>query len=93
MVKLRHILRDYREAGSVNRLLALWGFVDDETFLKHMDKRHKMDTHADLPLVLFPNRVSAWVKLYRTWHEKLHDESRPHRYEHMHEEPSWMEDV
>ena len=27
------ILRDYREAGSVNGLLALWGFVDDTTFL------------------------------------------------------------
>ncbi|MEQ1574919.1 MAG: FtsK/SpoIIIE domain-containing protein [Vicinamibacterales bacterium] len=27
------ILRDYRDAGSVNSLLALWGFVDDTTFL------------------------------------------------------------
>ena len=25
--------RDYRDAGSVNGLLALWGFVDDTTFL------------------------------------------------------------
>lgn len=33
MVRLGRILRDYREAGSVNSLLALWGFVDDETFL------------------------------------------------------------
>jgi len=33
MVRLRRILRDYQEAGSVNSLLALWGFVDDETFL------------------------------------------------------------
>src|SRR5262245_24637599 len=33
MVRLQRILRDYREAGSVNSLLALWGFVDDETFL------------------------------------------------------------
>jgi type IV secretion system protein VirB4 len=27
------ILQDYRESGSVNGLLALWGFVDDTTFL------------------------------------------------------------
>jgi type IV secretion system protein VirB4 len=27
------ILHDYRESGSVNGLLALWGFVDDTTFL------------------------------------------------------------
>ena len=33
MVKLARILHDYREAGSVNGLLAIWGFVDDTTFL------------------------------------------------------------
>ena len=33
MVRIARILRDYREAGSVNGLLALWGFVDDTTFL------------------------------------------------------------
>ena len=33
VVRLGRILRDYREAGSVNSLLALWGFVDDTTFL------------------------------------------------------------
>jgi type IV secretion system protein VirB4 len=33
VVRLSRILRDYQEAGSVNDLLALWGFVDDTTFL------------------------------------------------------------
>lgn len=33
MVSLRRILRDYQAAGSVNGLLAIWGFVDDQTFL------------------------------------------------------------
>ena len=33
MVKLSRALKDYREAGSVNGLLALWGFVDEHTFL------------------------------------------------------------
>jgi type IV secretion system protein VirB4 len=33
MVRLQRIVRDYQEAGSVNSLLALWGFVDHETFL------------------------------------------------------------
>lgn len=33
MLKVRRILRDYENAGSVNSLLALWGFVDNETFL------------------------------------------------------------
>jgi type IV secretion system protein TrbE len=33
VVSVGRILRDYRESGSVNGLLALWGFVDDTTFL------------------------------------------------------------
>jgi type IV secretion system protein VirB4 len=33
MLKIARILRDYHEAGSVNSLLAPWGFVDEETFL------------------------------------------------------------
>ena len=33
MVSLRRIIRDYQEAGSLNGLIALWGFVDDHTFL------------------------------------------------------------
>jgi len=33
MLRMRRILRDYEEAGSLNSLIALWGFVDDHTFL------------------------------------------------------------
>ncbi|MGH9408000.1 MAG: hypothetical protein ACRD1V_00945, partial [Vicinamibacterales bacterium] len=33
MVKISRILKDYREAGSLNALVALWGFVDDAVFL------------------------------------------------------------
>ena len=33
MVKLARILRDYQDAGSLNGVLALWGFVDETTFL------------------------------------------------------------
>jgi type IV secretion system protein VirB4 len=33
VVKLARVFRDYREAGGVNGLLALWGFVDDTSFL------------------------------------------------------------
>jgi len=33
VLKIARILRDYCEAGSVNSLLALWGFVDETTFL------------------------------------------------------------
>ena len=33
MVSLRRIVRDYGDAGSVNALVALWGFVDDSVFM------------------------------------------------------------
>lgn len=33
MLRLSRIIRDYEETGSVNSLLAPWGFVDDETFI------------------------------------------------------------
>jgi type IV secretion system protein TrbE len=33
MVKLSRIVKDYQEAGAVNTLIALWGFLDDTTFL------------------------------------------------------------
>ena len=33
MVRMARILRDYRDAGSLNGLLALWGFVEDDVVL------------------------------------------------------------
>src|SRR5262249_23185218 len=33
VVRLGRILRDYDAAGSLNELIALWGFVDDHVFL------------------------------------------------------------
>ena len=33
MVRLSRLLKDYRETGSLNSLLALWGFVDETTVL------------------------------------------------------------
>ena len=33
MVGVNRILRDYEDAGSVNSLISLWGFVDDTAFL------------------------------------------------------------
>ena len=33
MIRLDRIFRDYREAGALNELIAIWGFVDDSTFV------------------------------------------------------------
>jgi type IV secretion system protein VirB4 len=33
MIAIRRVPQDYRETGSLNSLLALWGFIDEHTFL------------------------------------------------------------
>src|ERR671913_397412 len=33
MLSVRRILKDYDEAGSINSLIGVWGFVDDHTFI------------------------------------------------------------
>src|SRR5689334_5656832 len=33
MVRIRRILKDFGETGALHSLIALWGFVDDHTFL------------------------------------------------------------
>ena len=33
MLSVRRIIRDYQQAGSVNSLISVWGFVDEETFI------------------------------------------------------------
>src|SRR5438552_1602549 len=33
MVRIDRILKDYRDTGALNNLIALWGFIDDTTFL------------------------------------------------------------
>ena len=33
MLSVKRILRDYEDAGSVNSLISVWGFVDDAAFL------------------------------------------------------------
>src|SRR3984893_2550777 len=33
MVRMSRILKDFRDTGALNSLIALWGFVDDTTFL------------------------------------------------------------
>ena len=66
--------------------------MDDETFLKHIDKRHRQDTKHDGQNVLFPQSTwTAWVPLYRTWHERLHAISIPGQYDHEHLRPSWLD--
>ena len=67
--------------------------MDDETFLKHMDKRHRWDTKVDGESVLFPKSTwTAWCPAYRSFHERLHAIAIPGQYDHEHLRPSWVDD-
>ena len=57
MVRIGRILRDYQDAGSVNGLLALWGFVDDTTFLTKAG--HLGVARPALPLAGCPGAAPA----------------------------------
>lgn len=61
--------------------------MDDETFLKHLDKRHGEDTGVEHALHKFPHIQQAWVKQYRAFHEYLH---RTKEFDdHEHEDDQW----
>ena len=56
--------------------------MDDETFLKHLDKRHP-ETGVEKSLVKSVHARSAWVPMYRAWHARQH---RNEEYEHEHDD-------
>lgn len=57
--------------------------MDDEDFLRHLDKRHKMDTGVEAMLVDHPDRAQTWIRPYRAFHNYVH---RHNEYNHIHEE-------
>jgi hypothetical protein len=60
--------------------------MDDETFLKHLDKRHADDTGVERVLHKSPHIQQSWVGAYRAFHEHLHDHGE---YDHEH---AWDDD-
>ncbi len=57
--------------------------MDDETFLKHIDKRHVKDVKTEKALHSLPHIQSAWVGPYRAYHEYLH-RTKPDEHDHEH---------
>lgn len=61
--------------------------MDDETFLRHLDKRHSKDTGVEPALHKSVHAREAWVSTYRAFHEHLH---KTKEYEdHEHEDDEW----
>lgn len=57
--------------------------MDDDTFLKHLDKRHRGDTGVEKSLADYPHRMQAWIGPYRAFHEHCHEQNE---YNHFHSE-------
>jgi hypothetical protein len=57
--------------------------MDDETFLKHLELRHAQDTGVETH---HTHAMSAWMNVYRTFHEKIHELATPGQHDHVHEE-------
>lgn len=59
--------------------------MDDETFLKHIEKRHAADMKIEAGTSISRHAVNAWIGSYRAYHERLH-EIKEHDHEHVWED-------
>lgn len=59
--------------------------MEDETFLKHLEKRHADDVKFETVPVA-RRAVEAWLPTYRAFHDRLHKLGPRSHYDHVHEE-------
>jgi hypothetical protein len=50
MVRIGRILKDFRETGALNSLIALWGFVDDYTCVRRLARSYARNANHDSPV-------------------------------------------
>jgi hypothetical protein len=58
--------------------------MDDEQFLKHVDKRHGPEMGVETSLLDHPDRSQAWIGPYRAYHEYLHRTQGVDTFAHEH---------
>ena len=56
--------------------------MDDETLLRHLEKRHSHET--GVPHHGRENVIEAWIGPYRAFHERIHSLNQ-HDHEHLEE--------
>jgi hypothetical protein len=62
--------------------------MDDETFLNHIEKRHAKECKVEG--YIKRHAVSAWIGVWRAYHERLHMIATPGQHDHVHE---WDEEL
>ncbi len=60
------------------------GEMDNETFLKHLEKRHA--DQCKIEGYISRHAVDAWIGVYRAFHDRLHMLEHPGQHDHEHEE-------
>jgi hypothetical protein len=60
-----------------------WG-MDDETFIKHLELRHRDD--CKIETYMTRHNIDVWVNMYRIFHDRLHKLAVPGQYDHYHNE-------
>jgi hypothetical protein len=63
--------------------------MDDDQFLRHLDKRHTHETSVEGALHKSAHIQQAWVGTYRAFHEYQHRVNGDDTYDHVHE---WDDD-
>lgn len=58
--------------------------MDDDTFLKHLEKRHASE--CKIEGYIARHAVDAWIGTYRAFHRRLHQIEVPGQHDHIHEE-------
>lgn len=58
--------------------------MDDETFMLHLEKRHREE--CKIETYLSRHSVSVWLPNYRAFHDRLHKIATPGQHDHEHEE-------
>jgi hypothetical protein len=76
--------KPYRPHIGIQVVVPLAEYMDDETFIKHLEKRHAQDTGVEGYMTR--HNVTIWVGMYRTFHERCHRVAHPGQYDHIHEE-------
>lgn len=64
--------------------------MDDETFIKHLEKRHADECKIEAPIR--HRNGAGWIGTYRAFHDRLHKIGTPGQHDHYHDMPeAWYD--
>lgn len=58
--------------------------MEDQIFLRHMDKRHRGDFKNYMELANLPGMTEYKMTLWRNFHRRCHEIATPGQHDHIH---------